>query len=114
MIYYKKEREVIKANRKAFKKSLTENQLAILRDKTISKTEIRKRLVATFSRDQKNMVQNQQIRLRKTRETFRKTLTREQRKMLKQKIDKMRNTKDRGELKNGPRSSNSKGKKRRN
>merc|ERR1739844_488694 len=53
-----KEREVIKANRKAFKKSLTENQLAILRDKTISKTEIRKRLVATFSRDQKNMVQN--------------------------------------------------------
>jgi hypothetical protein len=60
------------------------------------------------------MVQNQQVRLRKTRETFRKTLTGEQRKMLKQKIDKMRNTKDRGELKNGPRSSNNKGKKSRN
>ena len=90
-------------------------QLAILRDKTISKSEIRKQLVATFSRDQKSMVQNQQVRLRKTRENFRKTLTGEQRKMLKERIDKIRKSKDRGELKDGPRINNANGgKKKRN
>ena len=43
------EKEVMKANRKAFKASLTKEQMTILRDKTISKIEIRKRLAATFS-----------------------------------------------------------------
>ena len=50
------EKEVMKANRKAFKASLTKGQMTILRDKTISKIEIRKRLAATFSTIQKNMV----------------------------------------------------------
>ncbi|TXD54397.1 MULTISPECIES: hypothetical protein [unclassified Polaribacter] len=48
------ERTVMKANREAFKASLTKDQLAILRNKTISKNQIRKQLVATFSRNQKD------------------------------------------------------------
>jgi hypothetical protein len=91
----------MKANRNAFKASLTNEQLAILRDKTISKNELRKRLNATFSETQKSMVKNQRLRLRKTRDNFRKTLTGEQRKTIKKQIDKIRNYKDRGELKGG-------------
>ncbi|WP_298780468.1 hypothetical protein [uncultured Polaribacter sp.] len=111
-----KEREVIKTNREAFKKSLTKEQLAILRDKTISKNEIKKRLVATFSIDQKSMIQNQQVRLRTTRESFRKTLTNEQRNMLNERINKIRQSKDIGELKDGARINNAPGdkKKRKN
>ena len=108
-----KEREIIKANREVFKASLTKEQLAILNDKTISKAEIMKRLVDTFSQEQKNMVQSQQTRLRDTRETFRKSLTKEQRKMLKERIDKIRQTKDRGELKDGPRIHNDSGDRKR-
>ena len=85
--------------------------MAILKDKTISRNEVRQRLIKTFTRTQKELVRNQQVRLRKTRESFRKTLSREQRKMLKERIDKIRKAKDRGELKNGPREKNSEGKK---
>lgn len=110
----KKEREVMIANRKAFKETLTKEQLTILKDKTLSKGEMRNRLTASFTRKQKDLVKNQQVRLRQTRETFRKTLTKEQRKILKQRIDKIRNTKDRGELREGSRQNNPlDGKKRR-
>ena len=110
-----REKEVIKANRKAFKGSLTREQLIILRDKTVSKNERRKRLSATFSIIQKEMVKNQQVSLRKTRDNFRKTLTGEQRKMLKERIDKIRKYKDRGELKGGLRLNKANnGKKKRN
>ena len=103
----------MKANRDAFKATLTKEQLAILKDKTISKTEIRQRLLATFTKTQKDLVRNQQLRLRQTRESFRKTLTRDQRKTLQERIDKIRNSKDRGELKNGPRENNTDGRKTR-
>ena len=43
-----KEREVMKANRKAFKATLSNDQLVILSDKTISKSQIRKRLMVSF------------------------------------------------------------------
>lgn len=109
-----KEKEVIKANREAFKASLTKEQLAILRDKTLSKAQIKKRLVATFSSAQRSMVQTQQIRLRKTRENFRKSLTNDQRKMLRERIDKIQNSKDRGELRDGTRVNRVDMKKRRN
>ena len=109
-----KEREVMKANRKAFKATLSNNQLAILSDKTISKSQIRKRLMVSFSTTQKELVKNQQLSLRKTRDNFRKTLTIDQRKMLKERIDKIRKAKDRGELKEGARELSVKdGKKRR-
>jgi hypothetical protein len=109
------EKEVMKANRKAFKASLTKEQMTILRDKTVSKNERRKRLSATFSIIQKEMVKNQQVSLRKTRDNFRKTLTGEQRKMLKERIDKIRKYKDRGELKGGLRLNKANnGKKKRN
>jgi hypothetical protein len=97
-----KEKEVIKANRKAFKGSLTRKQLIILRDKTVSKNERRKRLSATFSVIQKEMVKEQQVSLRKTRDNFRKTLTSEQRKILRERIDKIRKSKNRGKLKGEP------------
>lgn len=106
-----KETALMKANRAAFKSSLTKEQLAILKDKTISKTEIKQRLMATFTKTQRELVKNQQLQLRESRESFRKTLTKAQRKVLKQRIDKIRNTRDRGELKNGPRERNVDGKK---
>jgi len=109
-----KEQELLKSNREAFKTSLTKGQLAILQDKNLSKDEIRNRLTATFSLEQRNMVQNQQMRIRDTREHFRKSLTGEQRKMLKERIDKIRNSKDRGELKEGPRNQRIDGKGHRN
>ena len=96
----------MKTNRDAFKSTLTTEQLAILKDKTISKSEIRAKLMSTFTSAQKDLVRNQQIRLRKTRDNFRKTLTGEQRKILKERIDKSRKLKDRGELKNGARKNN--------
>jgi len=109
-----KEKEVMKVNRKAFKATLSNDQLAILSDKTISKSQIRKRLMVSFTRTQKELVKNQQLHLRKTRDNFRKTLTGDQRKMLKERIDKIRKAKDRGELKEGARELSVKdGKKRR-
>lgn len=101
-----KEKEVMKANRAAFKATLTKAQLAILKDKSISKTEIKQRLVASFTKTQKDLVRNQQLRLRETRDNFRKTLTKEQRKTLRERINKIKNTRDRGELKNGLRERN--------
>ena len=109
-----KEKEVMKVNRKAFKATLSNDQLAILSDKTISKSQIRKRLMVSFTSTQKELVKNQQLSLRKTRDNFRKTLTGDQRKMLKERIDKIRKSKDRGELKEGGRELSVKdGKKRR-
>ena len=50
----KNEREVMKTNRDAFKATLTKEQLSILRDKTVSKNEIRIRLTATFSKSKRS------------------------------------------------------------
>ena len=110
-----KEKEVMKANRKAFKASRTKEQRSLLRDRRISKKELRQRLLASFSVIQKDMVRKQQVSLRETRNNFRKTLTSEQRKMLKERIDKIRKYKDRGELKGGLRLKKANnGKKKRN
>ncbi len=93
-----KEREVMKANREALKATLSKEQIAILRDKTISKVEIRRRLLASFSLEQKRLIRGQEIRLRNSREDFRRTLTEDQRKLLQERIAKIRNLKDRREL----------------
>ncbi len=85
-----KEREMIKNNREALKKSLTKEQLAILTDKALRNDIKRKRLLQSFSRQQKTLVQRQEKSLRVTRENFRKTLTDNQRKILKDRIERSR------------------------
>lgn len=85
-----KERQMIKSNREALKKSLSKKQLAILTDKTLRNDQKRTRLLQSFNRQQRNLVQRQEKRLRVTREAFRKTLTDGQRKILKDRIERSR------------------------
>ncbi len=93
------ERELMKADRNALKASLTEEQLAILKDKSLSKNEIRKRLSKSFSKNQRELIELQQRRLRDTREAFRQTLTDEQRKLFQDRLDrKVRDSRDRDAL----------------
>lgn len=93
------EREFMRANREALKASLTKVQMAILKDKSLTGAEIRKKLYESFSESQRSLVDNQERRIRKTREEFRRTLTRDQRRLLRDRLEqRVRDTKDRDEL----------------
>lgn len=73
------QREVMKANREAFKASLTAEQLAILKDRTLSKEQQQAALVATFTEAQKAILSDNREKAKALKEEFRTSLTKEQR-----------------------------------
>lgn len=81
-----KEREMIKNNREALKKTLTKEQLSILTDRTLRNDQKRSLLMRSFTKAQRNLVQRQEVRIKATRNEFRKSLTPDQRKILKDRI----------------------------
>jgi vacuolar-type H+-ATPase subunit H len=76
------QREIMKANREVFKASLTTEQLAILKDRTLNKEQQHAALVATFTEAQKSILSENRERAKTLKEEFRTTLTKEQRQQL--------------------------------
>ncbi len=72
----------MKANRDAFKASLTAEQLAILKDRTLTKEQQQSALVATFTATQKAILSENRERAKALKEEFRTTITKEQRQQL--------------------------------
>ena len=94
------QKEMLK-NREHLKASLTEQQLAILQDKTQTKDQMRMRLRATFNDAQNQMVRSQERQLRQLRDQFRASCTQEQRKMLQEHMQQTRQSSSQGEMRNG-------------
>lgn len=78
----KAQKDLIIANREAFKASLTEAQLAILESTDLSKKDIFAALAATFTAEQRAIITANKESVRALREEFRSTLTSEQRQQL--------------------------------
>jgi len=76
------QRDVMKANREAFKASLTAEQLAILKDRTLTKEQQQSALVATFTDAQKAILSENKEKAKALKEEFKTTLTKEQRQQL--------------------------------
>ena len=78
----KAQKDLIIANREAFKASLTEAQLAILESTDLSKKDIFAALAATFTAEQRAIITANKESVRALRDEFRSTLTSEQRQQL--------------------------------
>lgn len=76
------QKDLIIANREAFKASLTEAQLAILESTDLSKKDIFAALASTFTEEQRAMIMANKESVRAIRAEFRSTLTSEQRQQL--------------------------------
>ncbi len=76
------QRDVLKANREAFKASLTAEQLAILKDKSLSKEQQQAALIATFNETQRAMLNENREKAKALKEEFKTSLTKEQRQQL--------------------------------
>jgi vacuolar-type H+-ATPase subunit H len=72
----------MKANREAFKASLTAEQLAILKDRSLTREQQQAALVATFSDAQKAILNENREKAKSLKEEFKTTLTKEQRQQL--------------------------------
>lgn len=75
----KEQRELVVANREAFKATLNAEQLSILDNKELSKQERLKNLVSTFTATQKELMVKNKASIDALKETFKKTMTTEQR-----------------------------------
>lgn len=75
----KEQRDVIKANREAFKASLTAEQLAILKDRSLNKEQQQAALIATFTEAQKSILNENRERAKSLREELKSSLSKEQR-----------------------------------
>lgn len=78
----KAQKDLIIANREAFKASLTEAQLAILESTDLSKKDIFAALASTFTAEQRAIITANKESVRALRQEFRSTLTSEQRQQL--------------------------------
>jgi len=87
----KEQRELVIANRDAFKGTLTAEQLSILDNKELSKQERLKNLVSTFTAAQKELIAKNRASINALKETFKNSMTSEQRQhMQSQNMSKMR------------------------
>jgi len=86
----KEQRELVIANRDAFKGTLTAEQLSILDNKELSKQERLKNLVSTFTAAQKELIAKNRASINALKETFKNSMTSEQRQhMQSQNMSKM-------------------------
>ena len=76
------QRDLMTANREAFKASLTAEQQAILADPSLSKEQQHAALVKTFTEAQKNILAENRESAKALKEEFRNTLTSEQRQQI--------------------------------
>lgn len=93
------ERKKIKESREAFKKSLTKEQLNILKNPVLTKEEKRANLVASFTEMQKNLIVESETRIKGMAKRIKPTLSENQKKELKglkQRYSKLKNGDSRG------------------
>lgn len=89
----KQQRELVVANREAFKATLSAEQLAILDNKKLTKQERQRMLVSTFTSTQKELMAKNKASIEALKETFKNTMTTEQRQhMQSQNMNKMHET----------------------
>jgi hypothetical protein len=74
----KQQREIVVANRDAFKATLTAEQLSILDNKELTKQDRLKKLTATFTTKQKELIAKNKQSIDALKETFKNTMTMEQ------------------------------------
>lgn len=74
----KQQREIVVANRDAFKATLTAEQLSILDNKELTKQDRLKKLTATFTNTQKELIAKNKQSIDALKETFKNTMTMEQ------------------------------------
>ena len=74
----KQQREIVVANRDAFKATLTAEQLSILDNKELTKQDRLKKLTATFTTTQKELIAKNKQSIDALKETFKNTMTMEQ------------------------------------
>ncbi len=70
------------ARRKSFRATFTEEQKAILDDKSLSRKEVKKALKATFSESQKQQHEANKLANKEAMDTFRATLSEEQKELM--------------------------------
>ena len=75
----KEQRELVVRNRETFKASLTEEQLTILDNSSLTKQERIKTLTSTFTADQKALMAKNKASIETLKEAFKHTITAEQR-----------------------------------
>lgn len=80
------QRTLIKTNRETFKASLSTEQLAILKNATLSKQEKRDALILTFTETQKKLLEENKVKVIRLKEQFRATLTLEQRQRIRTRL----------------------------
>ncbi|MES2239535.1 MAG: hypothetical protein V4497_04675 [Bacteroidota bacterium] len=76
------QRDLIKANREAFKASLTAEQLGILKDANLNKQEKQAALILTFTTEQKNLLNENKQNIKELKKDFKNTLSNEQRQQI--------------------------------
>ena len=76
------QRDLMKANREAFKASLTAEQQAILNDPALSKEQQHAALVKTFTETQKTILAENRASAKALKEEFRNTISTEQRQQI--------------------------------
>ncbi len=85
-VLVQQQKDLIKANREAFKQSLTQEQLEILENKELTKQERKEALKFSFTEKQKNLIQENNANLQAIKKQFRNTLTDKQRQQIRTKF----------------------------
>lgn len=85
-------------NREAFKATLTESQLTILKNTSLTKEERMKALMGSLSDSQKRLLAENRKEANFRKENFRATITEEQRQRLRSKIGTIRDAQEKKEL----------------
>ncbi len=84
------QKELIKKNRQAFKATLTSSQLAILKNKALTKLERQEALKNSLTIAQKKLVAQNRLSVKQSKSKFRGTLTKSQKQQLKQRFNSKR------------------------
>jgi len=80
------QRELIKQKRELFKASLTENQLAILENKELSKQDRHDALMLSLNENQRALLQEHRESVKESKFQFRNTITSEQRQKIRARL----------------------------
>lgn len=92
------QKELLKEQREVFKATLTKEQLAILNDKTISREQKQKNLVASLTESQKELLARNRDAIQMGKENFKATISDEQRQRLQLQIGAMNGSNNQKEL----------------
>lgn len=86
----KAQRKLIKADKEAFRNTLTDEQLAVFKDESLTREERRKVMKAMLTADQKALLTTNRQKAKSLREAFKATITDEQKEALKKRRHNLR------------------------